>query len=142
MTQHRTWTYLTHAYLDLKLSEIKGDSPLECWFYDMIQKRPDELTLKDVSHMLRQEIYLDIALPNAWRRILDDPFCGEMYDGQMVELLSRVLKTHVQERRRDLYIPFIEKATQEMNKHGWVDKEDEKEFKMSIKKFSDLFMET
>ena len=50
-------------------------------------------------------------------RILDDPFCGEMYDGQMVELLSRVLKTHVQERRRDLYIPFIEKATQEMNKH-------------------------
>ncbi len=92
--------------------------------------------------MLRQEIYLDIALPNAWRRILDDPFCGEMYDGQMVELLSRVLKTHVQERRRDLYIPFIEKATQEMNKHEWVDKEDEKEFKMSIKKFSDLFMET
>ena len=28
-------------------------------------------------------------------RILDDPFCGEMYDRQMVELLSRVLKTHV-----------------------------------------------
>ena len=47
----------------LKLDELKRTSPLGKWFYEMVQKSVDELTLKDVLHMLRQDVYLDIAIP-------------------------------------------------------------------------------
>ena len=45
----------------------------------MVQKSVDELTLSDVLRMLRQEVYLDIAIPFACTKVLEDPFCGKMY---------------------------------------------------------------
>ncbi len=83
----------------INLEELKGTSPLDLWFNEMVRKKVDDLTLKDISHMLRQEIYLDIAMPCAYDRIRDNPLCGEMYDGQLSELLLRVLENHPQERK-------------------------------------------
>ena len=43
------------------VSEIHGDSlaPLELWYNEMINKRIDELSILDISRMLRQNELLD-----------------------------------------------------------------------------------
>ena len=68
-----------YALKRLKLDELERTSPLGKWFYEMVQKSVDELTLSDVLRMLRQEVYHDIAIPFACTKVLEDPFCGEMY---------------------------------------------------------------
>ena len=43
------------------VSEIQGEplAPLELWYNEMINKRIDELSILDISHMLRQNELLD-----------------------------------------------------------------------------------
>ena len=57
----------------IELKNLKRDSPLDKWFYEMIQKNVNMLTITDISHMLRQEIYLDIAIPLVWEQLFDNP---------------------------------------------------------------------
>lgn len=78
----------------LRLEDLKRGSALDDWFYEMVQKQVVQLNLLDVSRMLRQEVYLDIAIPAAEHYLRLDPLTGEMYEGQLQELLLRVLEAH------------------------------------------------
>lgn len=59
----------------IELEKVKQNSPLDQWFYGMIQKKESELTLLDLSRLLRQDIYFDTAIPLAWKNTLATPFC-------------------------------------------------------------------
>lgn len=96
----------------IDLKKLKQDSPLDRWFYEMVQKNVNMLTITDVSHMLRQEVYLDIAIPLAWKYLLNNPLCGEMYDGQMLELLTRVFINDPNLKEVDFYAAFEEMVQQ------------------------------
>lgn len=69
--------------------DISGESALDRWFQQLIQKRVSELTILDISRMLRQNIFLDIAIPMARQWLNNDPNAGEMYEGQLAELLRK-----------------------------------------------------
>ena len=120
----------------IKLQELKWMSPLELWFNEMVRKRVEDLTLGDISRMLRQEIYLDIAVPCAYGRLRDNPFCGEMYDGQLLELLLRVLQNHPQERDIGFCRGFFMKAREELERYEWGSDDDKAVYLEWLEAFS------
>lgn len=75
---------------DTKSIDDKGDLiGLQKWYNSVIEKTPEELDLKDVSIMLRQRFFVEIAVEKAIGYLKANPFIGEMYQGQlMVNLLS------------------------------------------------------
>ena len=126
----------------LALHELKQTSPLDQWFYEMVQKSTDELTPKDISRMLRQEIYLDLAMPCAWGELMEDPFCGEMYEGQMLELLAKALADHPQEKNIKAFRKLENKIKESLEGHEWNCNREKEEFTEVFKNFSSLFRGT
>ena len=123
----------------IELKNLKRDSPLDKWFYEMIQKNVNMLTITDISHMLRQEIYLDIAIPLVWEQLFDNPLCGEMYDGQMVELLTRVFINNPGLKEVDLYTVFEKKAWMIYDVYDWDSDYKKEEYRNILLNFSQLF---
>lgn len=123
----------------LKIDELERTSPLGKWFYEMVQKSVDELTLSDVLRMLRQEVYLDIAIPIACTKVLEDPFCGEMYVGEMIDLLTRVFISNPDEKKQDFYTKFTEEVQQKWETFEWENDHEKDEYKKLLIQFSLLF---
>lgn len=123
----------------LELDELKQDLPLERWFYQMVQKNENDLTIKDISHMLRQEVYLDLAVPIAWKIIIDNPLCGELYDGQMIELLTRVFINNPELKETENYITFKKKLEQVYNLYEWDGDNEKEEYEKILIVFKFLF---
>lgn len=123
----------------IELEKVKQNSPLDQWFYGMIQKKESELTLLDLSRLLRQEIYLDIAIPLAWKKILENPFCGEMYEGQLVELLIRTLENNSEKKENSFYRFFVQDIAQKIETHEWGNDEEKNEYKRLTEELERLF---
>ncbi len=124
---------------DINLKDTNQDSPLDKWYYKMIQKSVEELTIVDVSHMLRQEIFLDIAIPCAWEKIIDNPLCGEMYDGQMIELLTRVFISNPSLKEKCYYIKFVNSLNKFNRTHKWDNEYEKIEYEKILFEFKALF---
>ena len=57
------------------------------WFDKVLNKTYDELDLFDVTRMLIQKMFLEVAILKAEEYVKNDPFCGQRYDGELLELL-------------------------------------------------------
>ena len=96
----------------ININEIEKDSPLGKWYFEMVKKNEKELTLRDISHMFRQNVYLDIAIPISYTMLLRNPFCGELYEGEILELVIRVLEANPEMRDYDFYNRFSGKVNE------------------------------
>lgn len=56
----------------------------------ILGKTPDELTSDDVCVLIRQEMFLDIAIPKAIKMIKEDHSVGDNYDYCMLINLSKI----------------------------------------------------
>jgi len=109
------------------LAEMKKMDPealeshygLEIWHRSVLAKRPSELNLRDLSTMLRQDLYADIALPIAWESLLRSPFEGEMWDGQLLEIVVEYLTRHPIACRSIQGKEFIEKLGTRLEEYEW-----------------------
>lgn len=124
---------------NLKLEDVKTDSPLDKWFYEMIQKDVEQLTVTDVSRMLRQEVYFDIAIPCAWKYVLENPICGEMYAGQMLELLRVGLIKNPNMKEIRLYDKFKVSERNIYDKYEWDNEFEKGEYIKILEEFQQLF---
>lgn len=113
---------------NIEVDKLKLDCSLDEWFYEMVKKKVSELSIKDLSHMLRQEVYLDIAIPIVWEKLIFNPFCGEMYCGQMLELLTRVFIRNPKLMERGKYEILESKIQSLTETYVWEDYNEEKEF--------------
>ncbi|SFU84804.1 hypothetical protein SAMN02910342_02039 [Butyrivibrio sp. INlla21] len=68
-------------------------SPLELWYNGLINKSIDELSILDISRMLRQGVLLDMAMTKAMDILISNPFEGEIYDGDLLKQVIRALKS-------------------------------------------------
>lgn len=105
----------------------------------MIIKCIDELTCEDIAHMLRQRVFLDIAVPCAWEKIINDPFCGEMYDGELIKLLTEVLSNHSQDQDMISYNIFKQLIAQKIEEHEWYDSIEKGDFQKIVTELELLF---
>lgn len=101
------------------------------WYIKLIDKSYDDLTLFDVTRMWTQKVYLELAVEKAKEFLSENSLCGEYYEGNLIERLSKTDVKYL-ESDRDFYYDIISKATWESDNYDWIDMEDKKEFEKTI----------
>lgn len=101
--------------------------PLQEWYNQLIDKKVSEIEVLDVLRMIRQNEFIDIAIPKAVEFLMINPFAGEMYEGELLEKISKleesVLIQYIQELREVLEGALINNKTYE-----WMDEEERIDF--------------
>ena len=122
----------------INVTTLKTECSLDKWFSKMVNKTTDKLDILDISRMIRQDIYVDIALPIALKMIQDDPFNGEMYNGQLLELVERYL-TKSPEYLKDFdFNSLLKKIDRKILVHIWEDDADKEAYMGTVEKFKNL----
>lgn len=98
-------------------------SPMPEWYNKLLDKSYSELTLFDVTRMLMQNIYTDIALQKAKEFLTENPLCGEYYDCHLLEVISRLDALYL-EKDRIFYENLITKAYEEIEKYNFESTEE------------------
>lgn len=118
--------------LDYENNEIK--SGLIKWYNNLLNKSPCELNAVDVSKMIRQDILKDFALDILIDLIITNPFDGEMYDG---DLLNLIISEGIEEIRNkkgfnDLVLR-LDGIDDEINEFDWITEKDKELFKVNLR---------
>jgi len=118
--------------LDYENNEIK--SGLIKWYNNLLNKSPCELNAVDVSKMIRQDIIKDFALDILIDLIITNPFDGEMYDG---DLLNLIISEGIEEIRNkkgfnDLVLR-LDGIDDEINEFDWITEKDKELFKVNLR---------
>lgn len=53
-----------------------------------MDKSIQDITVADVLRMIRQNEFMDIAIQRAIELLKENPFIGEVYDGELIEKIS------------------------------------------------------
>lgn len=80
--------------------------PLQEWYNQLIDKTLQEVTLGDTARMLRQKRFPDLAMTKAIEFLRENPFAGELYEGEMLAAIANtensLLAAHAQELKEVL----------------------------------------
>ena len=124
--------------LHIDNATVDDNSPLGQWYKEVINKSLEDITIGDYSRMLRQNVLLHIAVPNTLSILFDNPFEGEMYDGEMLELLIRVTKANkglvTQKNLQELLMV----AKKEIDRYEWESERDKEEYILLLKELATL----
>ena len=120
-----------------KYIEMDGELyPLQKWYNHLLDKRVSELEVSDILRMIRQNEFIDIAISKAIVYLKDNPFVGDMYEGELLEKLLNIsidsLTGYIDEIKDILSNAMIKNQDYE-----WLDEDERKEFAEIIINFSD-----
>lgn len=125
--------------MENKISEIYGVSfniadisskdkcSMHDWYGVLINKTYDQIDLFDVTRMIIQEMFLELAVPKAIEFIKDNPFCGQRYEGELIELLSKMDLSYFDNYKDDMQ-KILCKASIENKTYEWLCEEERREF--------------
>ncbi len=109
---------------------IPNDSeiyPLQEWFNTILEKTEDELTIADVCRMLRQRMCSKCAMKRAIDLLREDPFAGEIYEGQLMSTLYGSKEKYLCLFYADI-LPILENAEILSLSHKWANEEEKSEY--------------
>lgn len=125
--------------MENKISEIYGVSfniedisskdkcSMHDWYGVLINKTYDQIDLFDVTRMIIQEMFLELAVPKAIEFMKDNPFCGQRYEGELIELLSKMDLSYFDNYKDDMQ-KILCKASIENKTYEWLCEEERREF--------------
>lgn len=64
--------------------------PLQEWYNTLIDKTMDDITIADVLRMIRQKMFIKLAMQKAVEILQRNVFAGELYDGQLIDKISEI----------------------------------------------------
>ncbi|ENN8379000.1 hypothetical protein ACAX46_004475 [Providencia rettgeri] len=70
-------------------------SPLDDWFYRIIDIPISKLSIEDICCAIRQKLFLEVTLPYANTILKDEPLAGEYYDGELIAAIASLSKGDV-----------------------------------------------
>lgn len=112
---------------DLTDIPIEERYPIHNWYNALIDKNFNQLTLFDVTRMLIQKMFLELAVPKAILFLKEDPFCGQRYEGELIEILYnidvQILSKYIQD-----FDKIYKIALEANEKHEWLCEEDATDF--------------
>lgn len=104
------------------------------WFNTIMEKTKDQLSISDVCRMLRQKICSKVAIKKAIEILDEDPFAGEMFEGQLMYNLydgkEKYLKLFYSQAE-----PVLEKAGLMAKSHEWSSETEKEEYMDILAKF-------
>ena len=77
---------------NLEYDDSEFNSGLIKWYNRLLDKTIIELDEIDVSKMIRQKILKDLAIGRAIEIFEENPVVGEMYEGDVLELLNLLIE--------------------------------------------------
>ena len=110
--------------------------PLQEWHNRLIDKRICELEISDILRMIRQNEFIDIAILKAVGYLKENPFAGDMYEGELLEKLSDVNINALIGYIDDIK-DILSNALVKNREYEWLIDEERAEFERVIMQFSD-----
>ncbi len=103
----------------LEYDKSNQQSGLIKWYNRLIDKSIDDLDIVDVAKMIRQNILRDIAIDRSIELFLNEPFDGEMQDGDLLALLVSCGPAVTRNSRVQDLISTILKLENEFSDFDW-----------------------
>lgn len=107
-------------------------SPMPEWYDKLINKTYSQLTLFDVTRMIIQNKYMNIAAEKAKEFLEKNPLCGEYYDGHLLELMSKMDVSYLD---KHFYNKIILDAYNKSEAFDWGSMEEKTEFLKMLEGF-------
>ncbi|WP_416147667.1 contact-dependent growth inhibition system immunity protein [Salipaludibacillus sp. HK11] len=118
----------------LPQDEVQEDYALDEWYSTLINKDITELDIIDLCRMIKQNIFIELAIDKAIVFLKHNPLEGDVYDGQLLELLFSVNMEKVTEQKEPLKEVLMDiKENVEMD--NFMSDEDFNEYKDLVDKF-------
>jgi len=126
--------------LDYDKSNYK--STLIDWYNRLIDKSVDELSVADVSRMIRQNILRDVAIDRAIELFLLEPFDGEMQDGDLLALLVSCGTEVLKNKRTELLITMISNLENEISDFDWANEDSKSLFERNVIALKNILLQS
>lgn len=118
----------------LPQGEVQEDYALDEWFKTLINKEITNLDISDLCRMIKQNIFIEIAIDRAIGLIELNPLEGDVYDGQLLEVLFSVDMEKITEHR-ELLKEILMDVKENVEIDNFISVEDYNEFKNLVEKF-------
>lgn len=102
--------------------------PLQKWYNKLIDKSINEINIADVLRMLRQKVFIKLAMSKAIELLRENIFVGELYDGELLKKLSEFDAMFLASYASDLK-SILKDSVEKCKLHTWGYDEEEEEFK-------------
>lgn len=113
---------------------VKDRCGMHEWYDAVINKTYAELDMFDITRMLIQKIFLEVAIIKAEEYVRNDPFCGQRYDGELLELL--LMSDLFCFWKDESYIKkMLLEVLAECAEHNWGSESEREEFENIIKEY-------
>lgn len=103
-------------------------SSLIDWYNSVIDKSVDELSVLDVSKMVRQNILREVAIDRAIELFFIDPFDGEIKNGDLLALLVSCSAEVVNNKKAETLASRMANLENEISGFDWVDEDEKMQF--------------
>lgn len=122
--------------ISFDMTDISSEDrcPMHDWYNALINKTYSQLDLFDVTRMLIQKTFLELAVSRAIKFVEDNPFCGQRYEGELMELLSKLDLAYFDNYKDDVQ-KILSKALMENKTYEWLCEEEREEFSQLINSF-------
>lgn len=81
---------ICHVSFDIESVPNEDKVPMHEWYEKLLDKTYDELSMFDVTRMIIQKVFIELAISKALEFVNENPFCGQRYEGELIELLSKM----------------------------------------------------
>ena len=119
-----------------KVEKLKGNDSLVEWHNSVIEKTEPELTVADVARCIRQSIFVEVAYEMLIVYLLQDPYVGDMFPGELMEKASEVDNELILKHSNSLK-EIINKAESFIEQKDWECDEDRDDFSESVEKIKE-----
>ncbi len=114
-----------------KCKSLDGNDSLVIWHNQVIEKKAEELTIADVARCIRQNLFTEIAYEVLLAYLLNNPYAGDLYEGELMDKASKVDKELISKHKSTIQ-EIIEKANTFIKTYEWLCEEDKIEFTDSV----------
>lgn len=109
--------------------------PLQKWYNMLLDKSVEELSISDVLKMIRQNEFIDIAIAKSIDFLKQNPFAGELYEGELLDKISHINVDEILKHRNDLQQIISDGLTQNET-YDWITEDEREEFRKLLNGFN------
>lgn len=116
---------------DSEINTEEGSLPK---WYDSIRNIPlSKLDDKDISILVRQNIYLEFIMNEVIKRLYANPFLGKKYDGELVAALAKRVDNQFWRDHEKFQLMMLElvefvKINHLIDTYDWIEEEEKEDF--------------